>query len=538
MAEETKELFWADQLGKEILTRKTFHYIDKEVQKFDEYTIKTSASISGVLHIGRLSDTIRGSSVVKALRDTEANVRFIWVAEDMDPLRKVPQGVPDLFAQYIGVPVTDIPDPSGCHSSYAAHHVAEYFQVIDDFVHGELEKYSMREEYKRGSFNPYIKKILENTQAVIDIQNRYRSNPLPPSWSPWAPICKQCGKISTPRVIGIRDGRVEYECKDYNFESTIAKGCSHHGESDPTKGEGKLMWKSEWAAQWARWKVVSEGAGKEYQVPNSAFWINGEIAEKVLDFPMPKPIFYEHLVVDDVKMSASLGNVVYPKDWLKVASPQLLRFLYNKRLMKTRSLSWKDLPQLYDEYDYAGKVAFDMIKEENEKEKAQLKRLYEMSNFEQPEEPLEMSFSYACVLVQTYEDDAEAIRATLKKTGHYQPLLDERIFERIEKAKNWLVIYAPAEAKFSLQKTVSPFLKLNDKEKQALKLLAKRLREKHWSEKEIGMEFYEIAKEVGIPAKDIYKVGYLVLLNQERGPRLANFLLLLGEKAIRLFESL
>jgi len=45
-----------------------------------------------------------------------------------------------------------------------------------------------------------------------------------------------------------------------------------------------------------------------------------------------------------------------------------------------------------------------------------------------------MSFSYACVLVQTYEDDAEAIRATLKKTGHYQPLLDERIFERIEKA--------------------------------------------------------------------------------------------------------
>ncbi|MEK6968040.1 MAG: lysine--tRNA ligase [Nanoarchaeota archaeon] len=538
MTEETKELFWADQLAKEILSRKTFHYIDREVPKQDEYTVKTSASISGVLHIGRLSDTIRGSSVVKALRDAKANVRFIWVAEDMDPLRKVPQGVPDSFAEYIGMPVTDIPDPDGCHSSYAAHHVAEYFKVIDDFVHGELEKFSMREEYKKGSFNPFIKKILENVGTVIEIQNRYRSNPLAAGWSPWTPICKECRKISTPRIISIKNGKVEYECKDYNFETTIAKGCGYNGENDPMKDEGKLMWKSEWAAQWSRWKVSSEGAGKEYQVPNSAFWINGEIVEKVLDWPMPKPIFYEHLFVDDVKMSASLGNVVYPKDWLQVASPQLLRFLYNKRLMKTRSLSWKELSQLYDEYDHAGKVAFEMATEENEKEKAQLKRLHEMSNFERSEEPLEMSFSYACVLVQTYEDDSEAIRAALKKTGHYQPMLDEKIFERIEKAKAWLSLYAPQDVKFSVQKSVSASLKLTEKEIKALKLLAEKLREKQFTEKELSMEFYETAKAVGITAKELYKAGYLVLLNQEKGPRLANFLLVLGDRAIKLFESL
>ncbi len=539
MAEEEKgELFWADQIARDIVTRKTFHYIDKEAPKFDEFTVKTSASISGVLHIGRLSDTIRGSSVVKALRDMGKKVRFIWVAEDMDPLRKVPQGVPESYAQYIGMPVTDIPDPEGCHSSYAAHHVAEYFQVIDDFVHGELMKFSMREEYKAGSFNPYIKKILENVNTVVDVQNRYRTNPLPPGWSPWSPICKNCGKISTPRIIAIRDGIVEYECKDYPFETTTAVGCGHRGENDPLGGQGKLMWKSEWASQWARWKVASEGAGKEYQVPNSAFWINGEIVEKVLDFPMPRPIFYEHLMVDDVKMSASLGNVVYPTDWLKVASPQHLRFLYNKRLMKTRSLNWKDLSQLYDEYDHAGKVAFDITEEPNEKEKAQLKRLYDMSNFDVPDEPLEMSFSYACVLAQTYEDDKDAIRAALKKTGHYQPLLDEKIFGRIEKVKLWLASYAPADVKFSVQKNVPAGILISTEQKKALKLLAKRLAEKEWAEKELSMEFYEIAKAVGISAKDIYQAGYRVLLNQERGPRLANFLLVLGDRAIKLFDSL
>ena len=68
----------------------------------------------------------------------------------------------------------------------------------------------------------------------------------------------------------------------------------------------------------------------------SAWWVNAEICEKVLDFPMPVPIFYEYLIIDNQKMSASVGNVVYPRDWLEIARPELLRYFYNKRLMKTR----------------------------------------------------------------------------------------------------------------------------------------------------------------------------------------------------------
>ncbi|HLG23762.1 MAG TPA: lysine--tRNA ligase, partial [Candidatus Nanoarchaeia archaeon] len=340
------DIFWADQLAKQIISRKKFHYVDKEIPNFGTYTVKTSASLSGVLHIGRLSDTIRGESVVLALKDAGVKTRFIWVAENMDPLRKVPRGVPSDYDKYIGVPVTDIPDPKGCHSSYAEHHMEQYFKVVDEFVVTEMEKFSMRDEYKKGTFNEYIKKILEKIDDVREIQNRYRTNPLKKNWSPWTPICENCGKIVTPHVLGFENGIVKYVCNDYEFESALAKGCGHKGENDPLKGNGKLLWKSEWAAQWARWQVVSEGAGKEYQVPNSAFWINGEIVEKVLDYPMPEPIFYEHLTIDNQKMSASLGNVVYPKDWVEVAPTEILRLFYNKRLMTTRSFSWKDLPIL------------------------------------------------------------------------------------------------------------------------------------------------------------------------------------------------
>lgn len=534
-SEEKKELFWADQIAKNIIERKKFHFLEKEIPKFEEYVVKTSASLSGALHIGRLSDTIRCASVCRALKDAGVKAKLIWVAEDMDPLRKVPKGVPESYEQYIGMPVTEIPDLERCHGSYAEHHKSEYLEVIDKFVFFKMEKYSVREEYKKGNFNPFIKRILESAHEMREIQTKYRTTPLRKNWSPWTPICEKCGKIVTTQVAGFEEGKVHYSCKDYFFETTTATGCGHKGVNDPMKGEGKLLWKGEWATEWVYWKVSTEGAGKEYQVPNSAFWVNAEIVEKILNFPAPVPIFYEHLMVDNVKMSASLGNVVYPKDWLEVANPQLLIYFYNKRLMKTRSFSWKELPQLYDEYDYCSKVFFDKIPIENEKEKYHLKRLYEISNKKELQKPMEMSFSHAAILAQIF-DEKEGIIKSLKKTGHYQEELENEILERIEKAMVWLKKYAPEEVKFSVQEKVAD-IKLSEKQREAIKILVGDLKEKKWNERTLFNRFYEICKEIDLEPKEFFKAGYLVLLNKEKGPKLAPFVLALGEKAIELFEE-
>ena len=286
------EIFWADQKAKEIVTRKKFRYIDKEIPEFKEYVIKTSASISGVLHIGRLSDSIRGDSVCRALLDKGYKAKLVWVAEDMDPLRKIPEGVPPSYEEYIGLPVVKVPDPWGCHDSYAEHHVAGYKETLEEFLYVKPEYYSMQEEYNKGSFKEYIKAYLENLDKVIKIQNKYREKSLQRGWSPWLPVCKNCGKIITPRIEKYEDGKVYYKCEDYAFEKHVAKGCGYEGIANPLKDEGKLLGKGEWAAQWARWRVVAEGAGKEYVVPTSAWWVNAELVEKILNYPMPVPIFY------------------------------------------------------------------------------------------------------------------------------------------------------------------------------------------------------------------------------------------------------
>lgn len=537
------DLFWADQLAGRIAKRDRFRYSDKNVEKPKEFVVKTSASISGVLHIGRLSDTVRGATVYRALVDAGEKARFIWVAEDMDPLRKIPAGVPASYEKYIGTAVSTLPDVDGCHNSYANHHTDEYFKVLNEFVFEDMERFSMQEEYAKGNFAPYIKKLIGNAAEIIEIQNKHRTNPLKKDWMPWSPLCSNCGKIITTRISAVdeKTGVVSYVCKDYLFETTIAKGCGHKGEADPLKDAGKLAWKSEWAAQWAYWMVSTEGAGKEYQVPNSAFWINAEICERVLDFPSPEPIFYEHLTIEGVKMSASLGNVIYPRQWLEVASPQLLRFFYNKRLMTSRSFSWKELPLLYDEYDKAAAVYFGKTVIENEKERMHIKRLYEISNrtgSKAADVPSELSFSHAAMVSQVFSDEKDII-SSLEKTGQYRKDEHRQIMERIKFARAWITMYAPEESKYVLQQEVSDEVKskLSQLQIKALKTLAGKLKSKKWDEKELYNECYAIAKEAGLQPPEFFKAAYLVLLNKERGPKLAPFLLALGEKAVMVLQK-
>ena len=534
-----EDIFWADQLAKKIIARKKYRYLEKEIKKPAEFAVKTAASLSGVLHIGRLSDTIRNAAVHRALVDAGEKSKIVWTADDMDPLRKIPKGIPASFEKYLGSPVSMIPDHEGCHESYAKHHLEEYLKIIKEFIFEDIETFSMAEEYKKGNFAPYIKKLMENAELIREIQNRQRTNPLKKGWNPWNPLCENCGKIITTRITGFDDknGTVSYACRDYEFETTTAKGCSHKGENNPLKDLGKLAYKSEWAAQWARWKISCEGAGKEYQVPNSAFWINAEICEKVIDFPSPEAFFYEHIMIDNAKMSASVGNVVYPKDWLEVAPAELLRMFYNKRLMTTRSFSWKDLPNLYDEYDYMAKIYYENFKIENKKEEAHYKRLFEVSHGKKIEKPIDLSFSHATVIAQTFPNEEDAVKS-MEKTGHYSKEIHEMIFERLRRAKIWLKKYAPDEIKFEVQRHVPKNIELDAREKKALHEIAKLLKEKEYDEKTLFEEFYNVSKKLELKPQDFFKSAYRVLLNKERGPKLAPFILALGkEKAVKLFEG-
>ena len=521
--------FWTDQIAGKVTDRKKFLYTDSRMPKFKEFVVKTSASVSGVLHMGRLSDTIRGEAVTRSLLDAGKRAKLIWVAEDMDPMRKIPEGVPASYAEHIGAPVTDIPDPWGCHRSYAEHHLSKYFETLDEFVALPMKKFSMREEYKRGKFNPYIKKLMKAVVELVEIQNKYRRSPLDANaWNPWTPICKNCGKIITTRVTGFDGRKVKYKCADYVFKKFTAKGCGHEGENDPLKGEGKLMWKAEWAAQWARWKVAAEGAGKEYQVPGSAFWVNAEMCERVLGFPAPVPIFYEHLIIGGQKMSASVGNVVYPADWLKRAPAELLRLLFLKDPMRARDFSWQMLPQLFDELDDMERVYYGRKKLRDERDAYNARRLFEIVSLKKPAKAYapKVAFGTIAELAKTapQKKRAEFVMKKVEELGlakSITPQLKKNIEERT----------AFASAAAAGKPAAASKQRLSDSEKEIVRKLISAI-ERESDAENLQSEIFTIAKSSGMRLPEFFKMIYQILFGADRGPRLGQYIVDAGRKEI------
>jgi len=536
----TEPLFWADQKAREICERKKYHFVDKPVPKRTCFVVKTSASLSGVLHIGRLSDTIRADSIVTALRDAGAKARMIWVGEDMDPLRSIPEGVPKEYEEYLGKPVTEVPDPSGCHDSYAEHHRAEYLEVMEDFVVNKARRYSTTQEYDRGSFRRYIKKLLDNRDRVREILEKYRDSSLSSGWTPWKPICAECGKVITPQVLEIDGSRIRYECRDYQFEKTVAKGCGYVGWADALRDKGKILWKGEWASEWALWKVSCEGGGKEYEVPTSAWWVNGEIAERIFDYPMPTPFFYEHLLIDGRKMSASLGNVVYPADWLKVAPAELLRFLYNKKLMKTRSFSWRELPRLYADYDGHADVYYGKADASNERERSHMIRLYRISQLRSPpkERPATIDLTLASLIAQVYDPEesmSEAIKA-LRRTelikGRPSKRAVEQIRQRLIYARNWVRMFVPELALRPAGEPDRAFIaKLTDPEKASLRHLARVIKTSPGPDA-IQSSVFSAAELHGVSPSRLFQILYRLLLGTDHGPRMGPLVCALGPDTV------
>jgi lysyl-tRNA synthetase class 1 len=231
-------------------------------------------------------------------------------------------------------------------------------------------------------------------------------------------------------------------------------------------------------------------------------------------------------------MSASVGNVVATWEWPLFAPPQILRLLFLKRPNKVRDFSYEYIPKYVDEFYKLQRIYFG--KEEDDKEEF-LKRLYVMSEVKVPDKmPAQIPFDYAALVSQLVPKEKMLEKAIelFRSTGHLKKVEDEgRIKEILIMAKNWAERYGGESYKIKILKKPASE-KLNEKQKQALKILADDLKEE-MTEEELYARFFEIKKEVGIDSKEFFKAIYLSLLGKPWGPRLAPFILIIGRERVR-----
>ena len=132
---------------------------------------ETGYGPSGLPHIGTFGEVARTTMVRHAFSVlTGRNTRLVCFSDDMDGLRKVPDNVPnrELLEAALNKPLTSVPDPFGTHDSFGAHNNARLMAFLDHFGF-DYEFVSATDCYKSGQFDPTLRAMLENYEAVINV---------------------------------------------------------------------------------------------------------------------------------------------------------------------------------------------------------------------------------------------------------------------------------------------------------------------------------------------------------------------------------
>ncbi|MEN4068984.1 MAG: lysine--tRNA ligase, partial [Methanobacterium sp.] len=105
---------------------------DDLLKKDVEHVIASGTSISGSIHIGNSCDVFIANAITKALKNTGTPAEVIWIADDYDPLRKVPYPLPESYEKYLGMPYAHIPCPEDCCTNFVEHFEKPFLDTLDD----------------------------------------------------------------------------------------------------------------------------------------------------------------------------------------------------------------------------------------------------------------------------------------------------------------------------------------------------------------------------------------------------------------------
>jgi lysyl-tRNA synthetase, class I len=424
---------WIDKIASELLER------EKKIgRNLDNIIVESGLGASGIPHIGSLGDAVRAYGIKMALENFGYKSELIAYSDDLDGLRKIPEGFPDTLNEHLAKPVSLIPDPFGCHESYGMHMSSLLLDGLD-----KLEiKYKFqraKDTYKNGLLTEQIHTILTNSKKIGEEIAEMIGQEKFQKYLPYFPVCSSCSRLYTAEAYEYLpdEKKVKYKCHDVEVGSKIIKGCNHQDEADIRKDLGKLAWKVEFAARWQAFDVRFEAYGKDIM---DSVKVNDWVSDEILHYPHPYHVKYEmFLDKGGKKISKSLGNVVTSQKWLRYGTPKSILLLLYKRITGARELGFEDIPSLMEEYNELEDVYFGKIKLDNQAKTTKLKGLYEYVNLLQPptKQSTHVSYRLLVELGKIFKEQREEL--VLKKIIDYGIIKesDPEIIELIKLAGNY-----------------------------------------------------------------------------------------------------
>lgn len=302
---------------------------------------ETGYGPSGLPHIGTFGEVFRTSLVQRAFADlTGFPTLLVAFSDDMDGLRKVPDNIPqrEMVAEYLGRPLTAIPDPFGTHESYGAHMNARLRKFLDHFGFAYTFK-SGTEAYKAGEYNATLQKVLERHEAIRQVVLPTLGPERRATYSPILPISPKSGRVLQ---VPIEECRVEAGTVVFRDEDGTLT------EVPVADGHCKMQWKCDWATRWAAFDVDYEMSGKDLI---DSVKLSSRIA-RILDAEPPEGFNYE-LFLDEngQKISKSKGNGLTIDEWLRYGTRESLGLFMYKEPKAAKRLYFDVIPRHVDEYE-------------------------------------------------------------------------------------------------------------------------------------------------------------------------------------------
>ncbi|HVB90331.1 MAG TPA: lysine--tRNA ligase [Beijerinckiaceae bacterium] len=321
--------------------RKLKARVEKSSQK--EVLFETGYGPSGLPHIGTFGEVVRTTMVRHAfetLTEGRTKTRLLAFSDDMDALRKVPDNIPKgaMLAEYLGKPLTRVPDPFGEHESFAHHNNALLRRFLDRFGF-EYEFASATEYYASGRFDAALLLMLERFDEVQAIMLPSLRQERAASYSPFLPIHPLTGAVMQTPIEERNVGAGTIVWRDPES--------SRRFETPVTGGHCKLQWKPDWAMRWFALGVDYEMAGKDLI---DSVKLSSAIV-RVLGGVPPEGFNYE-LFLDErgQKISKSKGNGLTIDEWLTYAAPETLALFMFQRPREAKRLHFDAIPRAVDEY--------------------------------------------------------------------------------------------------------------------------------------------------------------------------------------------
>ncbi|MBU0532853.1 lysine--tRNA ligase [Candidatus Micrarchaeota archaeon] len=497
-----KHMHWSEWLAEKVIE-----------EKKEPYVISGGMTTSGPVHYGTLCEFLFPSAIKKAIEKNGKKCKYYFVADILDAFDSVPLAMEeykDQLEPHLGKPLCNVPDPTGKSRSFGDHYLDEAIELMKRFE-VDAEVIRVNEYYEAGKFDEWARFFLKHEDEARKIVEETSGKQEKKDWSAIMPICEQCGKIATTRVLSQDGENYTYICdKDVKY----TKGCGYEGKGSISDHKYKIVWRLHWPA----WKQIFgssiEGAGIDHHTKGGSEDTCKAITLGLMKKDYHIPYRYGFILFKGKKYSKSKGRGMGISDVIKLIPPEIIKYMLLKPdLEENVDIDPTSEKLLRTIEDFEGATKIDLSKEDLARSDRKRATAFNLSTDKMK---WNAPFLDMILYYQLYHDweKVKELSQDLEGVEYLKPYMQEWIEQE----------YLPDDYRFKYQPS-------KESSENVKKFVA---------ELKDGMDaiavhnaVFEFAKENSIAPKEMFKELYMAFLGKERGPRMGKLITALGIEKVK-----